>query len=324
MPFRKTRPPTTRRGDIIHEEPDMKTQHQAKNRKIRTTIQSRTGSMNLEKLGVSRFDLMDPYHFALTLSWPEFFAVLVVAYLTINVGFAMFYFAVPGSITNLPPGSPLDAFFFSVETLATVGYGYMVPATRYGHTVATVEIFTGMLFTATMTGLVFVRFSKPKAKIIFADSIVVTQHGDRPTLMVRIGNGRLNALTDAVARLTVLMIDTRVDGSTFRRALDLKLTRTDFPFFPLTWTVMHEIDDASPLRGLTPESAHAAGLRLMLSISARDPSLGAQVYAAQNYRDTDVMFGMRYADAVSWDGHDTSVADMRKISAVEPDASAQT
>jgi inward rectifier potassium channel len=294
-----------------------------KNLRSRTTIRSKTGAMNLEKLGVARFDLMDPYHFALTLSWPEFFAVLIAAYLTINVGFALLYFAVPGSISNLPAGSPVDAFFFSVETLATVGYGFMVPATRYGHTVATVEIFVGMLFTATMTGLVFVRFSRPKAKIIFADSLVVTSQNGRPTLMVRIGNGRFNALTDAVARITVLMIETEPDGRVFRRALDLKLKRADFPFFPLTWTVMHELDESSPLHGLTPASAQASGLRLLFSVSARDPSLGAQVYAAQNYSDSDIAFGMRYVDAVTWDGNDTSVADMRKISAIEPDMSLQ-
>ncbi len=292
-----------------------------KNLHSRTTIKSKSGAMNLEKLGVARFDLRDPYHIALTLSWPEFFAVLIAAYMAINFAFALLYFAVPGSISNLPAGSAIDAFFFSVETFATVGYGFMVPSTSYGHAVATVEIFVGMLFTATMTGLVFVRFSKPKAKIIFADSMVVTQQSGRPMLMLRIGNGRINALTDAVARITVLMIETGPDGRVFRRALDLKLARADFPFFPLTWTVMHELDETSPLHGLTPDSARDLGLRLMFSVSARDPSLGAQVYAAQNYSDSDIAFGMRYVDAVTWNGSDTSVADMRKISAIEPDTS---
>lgn len=275
--------------------------------------------MNLEKLGVTRFDFKDPYHFALTLSWPEFFAVLVAAYLCINLAFALLYFAVPASISNLPPHSLPDAFFFSVETLATVGYGYMVPASRYGHVVATVEIFIGMMFTATTTGLVFVRFSKPKAKIIFADHPVVTRHGGRPVLMVRMGNGRMYALTDAQARLTVLLVETGPEGQHFRRALDLALTRPDLPFFPLTWTVMHDLDAGSPLHGLTAERAAAEDLRMMLSVTARDPSLGAQVHAAQGYRGSEIVFGARYADAVTWDGVDTSVADMRRISEVEPE-----
>ena len=290
-----------------------------KNRRTRTTIASKSITMNLEKLGVSRFDFNDPYHFALTLSWPEFFVVVILADLAINAVFALLYFAVPGSIANLPPNSLLDALFFSVETLATVGYGVMAPATRYGHAVVTVEIFIGMMFTATMTGLVFVRFSKPKAKIIFADHPIVTQHGGHQVLMVRVGNGRVNALSDAVARITVLLLELAPDGQHFRRAHDLKLTRSELPFFPLTWTVMHEIDASSPLRGLTAEAGLSENLRLMLSITARDPSLGAHVYAAQGYRGTDIAFGMRYADAVTWDGKDTSVADMRKISAIEPE-----
>jgi inward rectifier potassium channel len=275
--------------------------------------------MTLDKLGVSRFDVNDPYHIALTLSWPEFFAALVVAYLGINFVFALLYFAVPASISNLPANSLLDAFFFSVETLATVGYGFMVPATRYGHTVATVEIFTGMLFTAMMTGLLFVRFSKPKAKIIFAARPIITTQGGRPELMVRVGNGRLNALTDGVARITLLQVETGADGQPFRRAVDVKLERSDLPFFPLTWTVRHVVDASSPLHGLALGTASTDGMRMMLSITARDPSLGAQVFAAQAYRGADIAVGMRYADAVSWDGGDNSVADMRKLSDIEPD-----
>ena len=290
-----------------------------KPRRTRTTIASKSITMNLEKLGVSRFDFNDPYHFALTLSWSEFFVVLILADLAINVVFALLYFAAPGAIANLPPNSLLDAFFFSVETLATVGYGVMAPATRYGHVVSSVEIFIGMMFTATMTGLVFVRFSKPKAKIIFADHPVITQHGGRAVLMVRVGNGRVNALSDAVARITVLLMAAAPDGQHFRRAFELKLTRSDMPFFPLTWTLVHELDASSPLHGLTEGSDMIEQLRMMLSITARDPSLGAQVHAAQGYRGSDISFGMRYADAVTWDGKDTSVADMRKISAIEPE-----
>ena len=286
------------------------------------TLKSRTGQMSLEKLGVSRFDLRDPYHFALTLTWPEFFALLVSAYIAVNLIFASLYYVAPGSVTNLPPRSAVDAFFFSVETLSTVGYGYMVPATLYAHIVATVEIFIGMVFTATMTGLVFVRFSKPKSKIIFADAMVVSQLRGRPMLMLRIGNGRLNVLADASARFTALMVDIDPDGQRYRRAVDLKLVRDDFPYFPLTWTVMHELDESSPLYPLTADTAESLGLRLMLSVSARDPSMGAQVFASQNYRGSDIAFGMRYADAVSWDGADNSVADMRKISEIEIDPAA--
>ena len=287
---------------------------------IRTTIKSGSGAFVLEKRGISRWDVRDPYHFALTISWPEFFAVLVALYATINLAFALVYFELPGSIANLAPRSFLDAFFFSVETLATVGYGVMAPATLAGHLVATLEIFVGMMFTATMTGLAFVRFSRPKAKILFADKMVVTLRGRVPVLMVRVGNGRAYALTDTVARVTALVLERDDDGQRYRRAVDLKLRRDDFPFFPLTLTLMHEIDETSPLHGGSVDAVLSLNPRLMLSISARDPELGAQVYASQGYQGADVALGMRYSDAVSWDGGDMSVADMGLISAIEPEA----
>ena len=290
-------------------------------RRTKTTFQTQSSTWNLEKLGVGRFDFNDPYHFALTLTWPEFFVVLILAYLVVNLLFALLYYAWPGSVANLPPHALLDAFFFSVETLATVGYGVMAPATRYGHIVATVEIFVGMVFTATTTGLVFVRFSKPKAKILFADHPVISRQAGRQVLLVRVGNGRVNALTDAVARMTALVLEIGPDGQHLRRAVDLKLARSEMPFFPMTWTIMHDIEPGSPLHNLDPDSEQGASLRMMLSIAARDPSLGAQVHAAQSWRGADVAVGMRYADAVTWDGKDHSVADMRKISAIEPESS---
>ena len=288
--------------------------------RIRTTITSSSGAMILEKRGISRWDFRDPYHFALTLTWPEFFTVLVVLYGSINLAFALAYFELPGSIANMPPRSFIDAFFFSVETLATVGYGVMAPTTLAGHLVATLEIFVGMMFTATMTGLAFVRFSRPKAKLLFADKMVVTLRGRVPVLMVRVGNGRAYALTDMTARITALVLERDDDGQQYRRAVDLKLRRDDFPFFPLTLTLMHEIDEASPLHGASLEDVLSNNPRLMLSISARDPALGAQVYASQGYQGTDVAPGMRYSDAVSWDGRNMSVADVSLISAIEPEA----
>jgi inward rectifier potassium channel len=290
-------------------------------RPTRTRSSSSAGAMTFEKHGVSRWDFKDPYHFALTLSWPEFFAVLVLAYVAINLGFALVYFALPGSIANLPPKSFADAFFFSVETLATVGYGTMAPATLAGHLVATLEVFIGMMFTATTTGLAFVRFSRPKAKILFAGQMVVTRLEGRPVLMVRVGNGRPYALTDAVARMTVLVSLVDGEGRSVRRAVDLPLRHAEFPFFPHTWTLMHDIDAASPLAGLDPSTIAERHLRLMLSVTARDPALGADVRAAHSYAGTEIAYGMRYAKAVSWDGDDTSIADMTRVGLIEPDTS---
>jgi inward rectifier potassium channel len=286
---------------------------------VDVSMRSNPSTVTLEKVGIARFEFSDPYHLAITLSWPQFFALLVAIYLGINLLFALLYAAVPGCISNVPPGSLATAFFFSVETLATVGYGVMAPATRYGHVVSTVEILIGMVLTATMTGLFFVRFSKPKSKLILADTAVLTQRDGRPTLMIRLGNGRVNALIDASARLTMLLLDVGPDGQRLRRAVDLRLMRSDFPYFPMTWTLIHEIDADSPLAGIGAHSAVLDDLNLMLSVRARDPLLGADVFAVRNYRGPDIAFGMRYVNAISQEESGRTVADMRKISEVEPD-----
>jgi inward rectifier potassium channel len=274
----------------------------------------------LEKVGIRHFDLNDPYHLALSLTWPQFFLGLLALYLVINVLFGLLYFAVPGSVTNLPAGSLVDAFFFSIETLATVGYGNMAPVSLYGHIVSAIEIFIGMLLTATMTGLVFVRFSRPKAKLLFARQVVVSRKHGACRLMVRIGNGRVNTLEDANVRLTTLVSTQAPDGQHFRSLVNVKLVRADLPFFPMTWTVIHEITEDSPLaylREVDATSLLAMEVRLIVSLSARDPALGAHVYATHNYSAEDIALDMRYVDAVTFNNAHHSIADMRLLSEME-------
>ena len=141
-----------------------------------------------------------------------------------------------------------------------------------------------MVLTGTMTGLVFVRFSRPKAKLIFASRAVVTRNGDEVQLMLRIGNGRLHALNDAQARITTLVSGTTANGQPLRRLADVELMRSEMPFFPMTWTIVHHVTPDSPLAALREIDLAAlaeSGLRLMLSVTARDPALGAQVHASQ-------------------------------------------
>ena len=141
----------------------------------------RLGSYEFRKKGISRFDLRDPYRLAVALTWPQFLAALLALYLSVNVVFATLFWLVPGSVANARPGSFADAFFFSIETLATVGYGEMYPATLYGRVVAAMAIPCGLAFTAILTGLTFVRFSRPRAKLIFAANPVVAMHNGKPT-----------------------------------------------------------------------------------------------------------------------------------------------
>jgi inward rectifier potassium channel len=279
----------------------------------------RVGAFEIQKKGASRYDLHDPYHFAIALSWPKFALLFLCLNLAINVLFALLYIAQPGSIANARPGAFADAFFFSMETLATVGYGAMSPGTYYGHVIAAIEIITGMAFTAIMTGLTFVRFSRARAKILYAEKAVVAHYNGRPTLMIRIGNGRASLLTDVHARLSVLIGEHTHEGQFYRRVHDLKLSRSRLPMFALTWTIMHEIDETSPLAGYDGESFRDADVRLFLALEARDLTLDATVRDMKDYLPGSVVFGMRYADAVSIDEQGRTVADLRRIGLLEDD-----
>ncbi len=296
---------------------------QRKKRKKRdATMRVGAGGIELVKRGASRYAFSDPYHIALELSWKEFALAFAGLELGINVVFALLYLASPGCVANMRPGSFSDAFFFSIETLATVGYGTMAPATLYGHAVSAIEIVCGMVFTAIMTGLLFVRFSKPRPKILFADQAVVTSHNCSPTLMVRIANGRLTLLTNARMRLGVLLYEESAEGHSLRRLHDLALSNASLPLFALTWTVMHVIDEKSPLAGYDAERFAQCDARLFLTLEARDHALGALVHDMRIYTSAEVSFGMHYAEAVTIDDQKRPVADLTRLSLVEPDRTA--
>ena len=279
----------------------------------------RLGAYEFEKKGVSRFDLRDPYHLAVALSWPQFFTALLALYLLVNIVFATLFWLVPGSVANVRPGKPLDNLFFSIETLSTVGYGQMYPTTLYGHVIASAEIACGLAFTAILTGLTFVRFSRPRAKIVFAANPVVAMHNGRPTLMIRVGNGRAAPLMDATAKLSILLFETTEEGSLFRRVQELPLQRAHLPVFPLTWTLMHVLSERSALYGYNESQVIEADVRMFLTLEARDPTLATMVHDLHTYGPKDIRFGMRYMDAITIAEDGTPVADLAKISALEPD-----
>ncbi len=230
----------------------------------------------------------------------------------------MLYLAQPGAIANARPGAFADAFF-SLETLATVGYGAMSPGTTYGHVVSAFEILTGMALTAVLTGLLFVRFSRPKSRVLYAAHAVVAAHNGQPTLMLRLGNGRLTLLTHLTAQLGVLLAETSSEGQTFRRVHDLRLQRADIQVFVPTWTLMHTINASSPLHGYDADRLAREDARLFLSITARDQSLGAEIQDVRTYGSGDVLFGQRFADAITRDASGHTTADLTRLDLLEPD-----
>jgi inward rectifier potassium channel len=283
------------------------------------SLQVRFGSYEFRKVGISRFDVRDPYHLAIALSWPGYLLAFLALYLLVNLIFAVLFWVVPGSVANARPGSFADAFFFSIETIGTVGYGEMYPATLYGHVVASTEIMCGLAFVAILTGLTFVRFSRPRAKLVFAENPVVAMRNAKPTLMVQVGNGRPGVLTDATAKLNVLLSDTATDGRMRRRAQELRLERAHIPLFPLSWTLMHVLDEKSPLFGYDSVRVLKAEARVFVTLEARDPTLATSVHEIRTYAPEDIRFGVRYRDPISI-GHDgLPVLDLRTIGVLEPD-----
>lgn len=277
------------------------------------------GGYSLTKKGVSSFDWADPYGMAVRLTWPRFLSVILLVYLAFTSVFAVAYTVGADTVANSRPGVFSDHFFFSLETLATVGYGEMYPATFYGHCVATAEILTGVAFSAILTGLIFVRFSKPRAKFVFADHPVIATHNGRTTLMLRVGNGRAAVLADARVKISVLLSTVSAEGSSFRRTHELALARTAVPVFPLTWTIMHDIDETSPLFEIGRDRFVTDDVRMFVSLEARDPDLATVVHDLHDYGPSEVLFGMRYADIVTTDEDGRPTADMTRISELEPD-----
>lgn len=259
--------------------------------------------------GLSQRIWDDIYHQALTVRWPVFFLTAGAAFLLLNAFFASLYLLGDHPIANQFPRGFAGAFFFSVETLATVGYGDMHPQTIYAHCVATLEIFTGMACIAVTTGLIFARFSRPRARMIFASHPIVHNVDGRPTLMIRAANMRQNVISEAFARLHIVRVETSPEGLKLRKIYDLKLVRDRHPIFILSWLLMHVIDESSPLHGATTETLEQTQTTLLLTIEGIDETTAQSMLARHQWRYDELRWNHRYVDLVTEDGHGLSIID---------------
>ncbi len=261
----------------------------------RSPIPIRSGRTEFLKINAARRDWRDSYHWVLSLKWPQFAVFLVGSYVLLNVLFAALYFA-GGGIAELTPGSFPAAFFFSVETLATVGYGHMYPATPYGHVVVTMEIFVGMIWFAVITGLIFVRFSRPTARILFSECVAIGNHNGRSTLMFRVANLRHTSMVDAHFRLTFSRDEDVVEGERIRRFYDLKVYPERMTRFPAALTIRHTIDEHSALRGETAETLRRCDAFLLASVTSVETVMAASVQSQQDYIHDQIRWGERFVD----------------------------
>src|SRR5437667_9100443 len=238
----------------------------------------------------------DISHRCMTASWPAFIAGAALVFVAFNAVFAVFYWIGNQPISNVPGGAYIDYLYFSIETLSTAGYGDMHPQTHYGHFIATVELFTGIFSMSLMTGLIFARFSRPNARLLFADNPVISDHEGEQTLMVRLANERHNIIGNATARLWLFKNIVSKEGQPFRRFYELPLLRNESPALALSWTLFHVIDADSPLYGLGADELESAKVSLVMVVSGYDVVAAQTVHARKSCDYPDIRFGHRYAE----------------------------
>ncbi len=286
--------------------------------KFRQTARFTVGGRSVLTSGLPRRAWHDLYHFFMKVSWPRLFASFAGFFVLFNLSFAALYTLEPGDIANLDPHGYWGAFFFSVETLGTVGYGDMHPQTVFSHIVASAEIFTGVMSLALITGMMFARFSRPTARILFARHAVIRPFDGRLTLMLRTANERQNVIMEASAQLRLVRDENTVEGFHFRRVYDLPLRRSEQPIFIFGWNLLHVIDDASPLNGATAESLAASHAFLLLTVSGTDETTGQTLMARYEYSAAVLRWNHTFVDILSRGADGIDRFDYTKFHQVEP------
>ena len=277
-------------------------------------VSLRAGQIEFVKVGTDAWRWRDVYRWLLGLSWPRFAGCAASLYVGLNLLFAALYSFQPDSIAGSTGGHRFfDFFFFSVQTLATVGYGHMYPQTLYGHIVTTIEIMSGLFLLAVMTGLIFVRFSRPIARVMFSNSMVIALLNGKPTLMVRIGNENHHSMVEAEFRIMFSRDEPLLEGGDFRHFYVLKLHFDRLTVFPAALTLRHTIDETSPLFGATPESLESSRVLFIVSVVGIDPVIAAAVQTQKDYSWRDVQFGHRFVEIYTEHGGGRLTVDYGRL-----------
>jgi len=268
-------------------------------RESRQRLLNRDGSFNVVRTGLRFFDTFAPYHFLLTISWQGFLAAVTVAYIGLNLIFAAAYLAcgpdaLVGSGAGMLGGRFGQAFFFSVETFATIGYGQIAPNGLPANVVVTIEALVGLMYQALATGLLFARFTRPTAALLFSRHAIVSPYNDGQALMFRIVNRRRNEIIELGAQVLFSAIEPDGRGGGVRRYSLLPLERNKVTFFPLSWTIVHPIDSASPLAGRTLEELVRAEAEILVLLSGIDEAVEQTVHARSSYRADEIVWNARF------------------------------
>ncbi len=284
----------------------------------RVHIKNQDGKFEIIGMGAWYSYWRDPYHLLLTIPWTGFLLITCVSYIAINLIFALAYWLGGDCIANATPGSFIDLFFFSVQTLASIGYGAMYPKTLYSNIVVTIEAMIGLVGIALMTGLAFARFSRPSARVIFSRVAVIIPYNGVPTLMFRTANQRRNLILEAQMRVYLMRDEITAEGEFIRRFHDLKLLRNQTPSFTLSWLALHPIDESSPLYGMSADSLIQTNTNIVISVSGIDETVAQVVHARHQYTARDILWNNRFVDIFhhTSDGH--RYIDYKYFHDVEP------
>jgi inward rectifier potassium channel len=291
----------------------------------RHRLLNQDGSFNVRRGGLGWFESLNPYHTLLSLRWPAFIGLLALTFVAINLVFAALYllvgheaFVMPPAIAAQPP--LLVAFNFSVETFATIGYGHIAPIGIVANALVALEALVGILAVALATGIIFARFARPTARVRFSRTAVVAPYRAGKGWMFRIVNERRSELIEVQIQV-IFTRHERVKGRLTRVYYPLALERTRVTFFPLSWTVVHPIDDASPLARETPETLHAAAGEFLVLLSATDEGFAAVVHARHSYAAAELEWDRRFGSMFTTDPNDTAAAlsvDLGELHRTEP------
>ena len=279
---------------------------------------NRDGSFNPRREGLPLLHSLSFYHYFLTITWPKFFAIVVAGYMGANAIFALLYLACGAdSLAGAEParmGGPFwRAFFFSVETIGTVGYGNVAPNNFPAHVVMTAESLVGLLMFALGTGILFSRFSRPTAALMFSSKAVVAPYRNRQAFMFRVTNGRSNQLVELEAKV----LFSRIEGE-HRKYDQLTLERSRVTFFPLSWTVVHPIDEKSPMLGMTEADFREKDAEVMILLTGTDETFSMVVHGRSSYKPDEIMFGHKFVNLYNpIDESGVVSIDVRKLSETE-------
>jgi inward rectifier potassium channel len=249
--------------------------------------------------GQDRSRWTDVYHAVLRAPWWLFFIGLAAFFGAINIVFALLYLSDPNALAHVRHGNFWDAFLFSVQTIGSINYTVFVPQTVYANIIVSVEAFFGILTIALFTGIILARFSRPYARIVFSKVAIVAPFDGVPTLMFRTANQRGNQILDAAITLSVARQQTSKEGITMRRFEELKPVRERTSLFALSWTVMHRLDETSPLFGLNPDSCYDNQLEIIAPLNGMDETLADRIYARHSYAPDEILWDRRFVDVIS-------------------------